>query len=64
MQAKPKFLAFEFCSCSADLISNTYSIVEHDPGFAKVYLREKELLLEVLKEGDHTLWKKAKNVHS
>jgi hypothetical protein len=29
-----------------------------------VYLREKELLLEVLKEGDQTLWKKAKSVHS
>lgn len=48
----------------ADLISNTTSIVEYDPGFAKVYLREKELLLEVLKEGDQTLWKQAKNVHS
>ncbi|MBO6793813.1 MAG: bifunctional (p)ppGpp synthetase/guanosine-3',5'-bis(diphosphate) 3'-pyrophosphohydrolase [Balneolaceae bacterium] len=47
----------------ADIISNTSSIMEYDPGFAKVYLREKELLLEVLKEGDQTLWKKAKSVH-
>lgn len=29
----------------ADLISNTKSIVEHDPNFARVYLKEKELLL-------------------
>lgn len=33
----------------ADVISNTGSIVEHDPAFAKVYLEEKRLLLEVLK---------------
>lgn len=32
----------------ADLISNTSSIVEHDPKFAKVYLEEKRLLLDVL----------------
>lgn len=30
----------------ADLISNSASIVEHDPGFAKVYMGEKRLLLE------------------
>lgn len=39
----------------ADLIDNTSSIVEHDPNFAKVYLREKEELLKVLSEGDSTL---------
>lgn len=33
----------------ADLISNTKSISEHDPGFARVYLREKQLLLEGLR---------------
>jgi (p)ppGpp synthase/HD superfamily hydrolase len=32
----------------ADLIDNSSSIVEHDPSFAKVYLREKEALLKVL----------------
>jgi (p)ppGpp synthase/HD superfamily hydrolase len=32
----------------ADLISNTKSIVEHDLDFARIYLAEKELLLEVL----------------
>lgn len=40
----------------ADLIDNTRSIVERDPDFAKVYLAEKVLLLEVLREGDATLW--------
>lgn len=39
----------------ADLISNTRSIVRHDPGFAKVYLREKEALLEVLTKGSPAL---------
>jgi (p)ppGpp synthase/HD superfamily hydrolase len=32
----------------ADMISNTASIVQHDPGFARVYLEEKRLLLDVL----------------
>lgn len=32
----------------ADLISNTSSIVQHDPKFAAVYLEEKRLLLEVM----------------
>ena len=40
----------------ADLIDNTRSIVVHDPIFAKVYIAEKALLLEVLQEGDATLW--------
>lgn len=39
----------------ADLISNTSSIVEHDPKFAKVYLEEKRLLLEVLTDADPRL---------
>lgn len=43
----------------ADLIHNTESIVANDPGFAKVYLAEKRLLMEVLREGDETLWKRA-----
>lgn len=40
----------------ADLIENSESIIAHDPNFAKVYLVEKELLLDVLTEGDPTLW--------
>jgi len=43
----------------ADLISNSRSIVEFDPHFAKVYLKEKALLLGVLTDGDQILWKKA-----
>jgi (p)ppGpp synthase/HD superfamily hydrolase len=43
----------------ADLISNTRSIVHHDPGFAKVYLREKAQLLAVMASGDKALHKLA-----
>ncbi len=32
----------------ADLISNTSSIVKHDPGFAKIYLPQKRAMLDVL----------------
>jgi (p)ppGpp synthase/HD superfamily hydrolase len=39
----------------ADLISNTGSIVYHDPKFAKVYLEEKRLLLDVLTKADKRL---------
>lgn len=45
----------------ADLISNTSSIVEYDPKFAKVYLTEKEDLLQVLTKGDQFLFETAKN---
>ena len=40
----------------ADLIHNSQSILEHDRDFAKIYIKEKELLLDVLKEGDSKLW--------
>ena len=43
----------------ADLISNSSDILENDPKFARVYLAEKELLLEVLTQGDPTLHEKA-----
>jgi Guanosine polyphosphate pyrophosphohydrolases/synthetases len=46
----------------ADLISNSKSILEHDKDFAKVYIKEKELLLEVLTEGDPTLYAEAKDI--
>lgn len=39
----------------ADLIHNTASIEEHDPGFYKVYKEEKKLLLKLLTKGDVTL---------
>jgi (p)ppGpp synthase/HD superfamily hydrolase len=40
----------------ADLIHNTRSIVKHDKNFAKVYMKEKILLLEVLKDADLPLF--------
>lgn len=46
----------------ADLISNSMSICEHDKDFAKVYIKEKELLLQVLTEGDPTLYAQAKDI--
>lgn len=46
----------------ADLIDNSESIIQHDPKFAKVYMKEKALLLEVLKEGDKQLWLLAKAI--
>ena len=43
----------------ADLIDNTDSITRYDPGFAKIYMREKAALLDVLKDGDGVLWQRA-----
>ena len=39
----------------ADLIANTRSIVAFDPNFAKVYMREKQMLVDVLVRGDTSL---------
>jgi len=39
----------------ADLISNTCSIMAHDPKFAVTYLEEKRALLAVMTRGDATL---------
>ena len=44
----------------ADLISNSRSIVQHDPAFAKTYLEEKRLMLEVMTKGDPTLMAEAR----
>jgi (p)ppGpp synthase/HD superfamily hydrolase len=41
----------------ADLIDNTKTIASHDPGFWRRYRKEKLALLEVLREGDPTLWR-------
>ncbi|WIJ24142.1 HD domain-containing protein [Devosia sp. RR2S18] len=43
----------------ADLIDNTRTTAKYDPSFWRVYKREKIALLEVLKEGDSTLWRRA-----
>ena len=40
------------CIKLADLIDNSRSITEHDPGFAKVYMREKSaLLIAIVQDG-------------
>lgn len=45
----------------ADLINNMYSIVEHDPGFAKVFMKEAEALVEALwNASEQLLWREAK----
>jgi (p)ppGpp synthase/HD superfamily hydrolase len=43
----------------ADLISNSRSIMAHDPEFARVYLAEKRALLEVMTRGDAGLHERA-----
>jgi (p)ppGpp synthase/HD superfamily hydrolase len=39
----------------ADLISNSRSIMAHDPAFARTYLEEKRLMLAVMTRGDRGL---------
>lgn len=46
----------------ADLISNSRSIVEHDKKFAKVYLEEMRLLLDVLIKADYRLLEWAEEI--
>lgn len=46
----------------ADIVSNCTSIVKYDPEFAKVYLEEKRLLLEVLTKGDKILFDRARKI--
>ena len=43
----------------ADLIHNSSSILQYDPGFAKTYMAEKAQLLQVLTKGDRTLYNRA-----
>ncbi|OWZ90403.1 hypothetical protein B9J07_27850 [Sinorhizobium sp. LM21] len=40
----------------ADLYDNTKTIVKHDPGFARLYLKEKAAAMEVLRGADRVLW--------
>lgn len=46
----------------ADLIDNSVSIIEHGKGFATIYIKEKALLLDVLRQGDLTLHDRAANI--
>ena len=39
-----------------DLFDNTISITDHDPNFSKVYLKEKAVLLEAMKDGDSGMY--------
>lgn len=43
----------------ADCIHNMSDVQNNDPEFAKVYMKEKALLIEVLKDGDPSLWDRA-----
>jgi len=42
----------------ADLLHNSKSILEHDPGFAKIYLKEKKDILNAMRLGDIELFYK------
>jgi len=44
----------------ADIIDNSRDICTHDPEFARVYLNEAGLLLQVLEQGDAVLLKRAR----
>ena len=46
----------------ADLISNSRSIVQHDPDFARVYLHEKARILDVCGDADPGLLAEARRV--
>lgn len=46
----------------ADLIDNSRSIKKHDRDFWETYRREKLQLLDVLTEGDPTLWTRARKL--
>ena len=43
----------------ADIIDNCREIVQHDPDFARVFLRECKSLLAVMKKGDEILYREA-----
>lgn len=46
----------------ADLIDNTRTILKYDEEFARTYMREKDALLDVLKQGNGFLWKMARGI--
>ena len=46
----------------ADLISNSTSILKHDPKFAVTYIKEKAALLDALDRADSRLWGIAKGI--
>lgn len=46
----------------ADIIDNSRDIIKHDPGFGRKYMKEMKALLEVLREGDATLYSTADEI--
>ncbi len=46
----------------ADIIDNVSDIMRNNRGFARIYVREKVLLLEVLKEGNQKLYEQAQEL--
>lgn len=46
----------------ADLLDNSSDILKNDPKFAKVYLKEKRMILDQMNQGNQTLYKKCLNV--
>ncbi|MDU6387408.1 MULTISPECIES: HD domain-containing protein [unclassified Pantoea] len=46
----------------ADIIDNTRAIVRFDPHFARIYLVEKRVQIQLLKQGDAQLWQQASAV--
>lgn len=48
----------------ADLIHNAVDITDHDPDFARVWLREKSALLEALGDADPSLLALARQTHT
>ncbi|MEG3128955.1 HD domain-containing protein [Pantoea cypripedii] len=46
----------------ADIIDNTRAIVQFDPSFARVYLVEKQVQIQLLNVGDKRLWQQADSI--
>jgi len=46
----------------ADLIDNSGSIIDCDPNFAKVYMKEKQALLQILTKGNKWLQSRAQRI--
>lgn len=46
----------------ADLIDNTVDIVENDPGFSHVFIREARQMLNQMRDGDPELLKRAEEI--
>ena len=46
----------------ADIIDNTRAIVQFDADFARVYLIEKQIQIQLLKQGDEQLWRQAAHI--